>query len=75
MRPWQVIVITILLVLLAISSGWRPIYWLAYTMLVLFGLSWLWSRYSLSKLVFRRTAASARVQVGEVFDERLMLDN
>src|SRR5229473_3127664 len=75
MRPWQAIVITILLVLLAISSGWRPIYWLAYTMLVLFVLSGLWARYSLSKLVFRRTAASARVQVGEIFDERLMLDN
>src|SRR5712692_1978278 len=75
MRPWQAIVITILLVLLAISSGWRPIYWLAYTMLVLFVLSLLWARYSLSKLVFRRTAASARVQVGEIFDERLMLDN
>src|SRR6266852_1331835 len=75
MRPWQAIVITILLVLLAISSGWRPIYWLAYTMLVLFVLSGLWARYSLSKLVFRRTAASARVQVGETFDERLMLDN
>ena len=75
MRPWQAIVIIILLTLLSISSGWRPIYWLAYTMLVLFVLSGLWARYSLSKLVFRRTAASARVQVGEIFDERLMLDN
>jgi uncharacterized protein (DUF58 family) len=75
MRPWQVVIIVIVLALLAFSSGWRPLYWLMYTSLVLFILSLLWARYSLSKLVFRRTAASARVQVGEVFDERLMLDN
>jgi len=75
MRPWQVVIIVIVLALLAFSSGWRPLYWLMYTAFVLFVLSLLWARYSLSKLVFRRTAASARVQVGEVFDERLMLDN
>ncbi len=75
MRPWQAIVLIILLALFAISSGWRPLYWLTYALLVLFVLSWFWARYSLRKLVFRRTAASARVQVGEVFDERLMLDN
>src|SRR3989442_14338939 len=75
MRPWQAIVIIILLTLLSASSGWRPIYWLAYTLFVLLVLSWVWARYSLSKLVFRRTPASARVQGGGVFDERLMLDN
>ena len=43
--------------------------------LLLFILSWLWTRYSLRKMVFRRTASVGRVQVGETFDERLMLDN
>src|SRR5262252_6758449 len=75
MRPWQVIVSVIVLAFLAFSSGWRPLYWLMWTSLVLFVLSLFWARYSLSKLVFRRSAASSRVQVGEVFDERLMLDN
>src|SRR5438132_4342121 len=44
-------------------------------MLTPFILSWLWARSSLRKMVFRRTASVGRVQVGETFDERLMLDN
>jgi len=75
MRPWQAILLIIVLAFLAISSGWDVLYRLTYVLLVLFILSWLWARYSLRKLVFRRTAASGRVQVGEIFDERLMLDN
>lgn len=75
MRPWQAIVLILILAFLAISSGWDVLYRLTYVLLTLFILSWLWARYSLRKLVFRRTAASGRVQVGEIFDERLMLDN
>src|SRR5205807_3891296 len=75
MRPWQVIIMIIVLAFLAVSSGWRVLYLLTYVLLVLFILSWFWTRYSLRKMVFRRTAASGRVQVGETFDERLMLDN
>jgi uncharacterized protein (DUF58 family) len=75
MRPWQAILLIIVLAFLAISSGWDILYRLAYVLLILFVLSWLWARYSLRKLIFRRTAASGRVQVGETFDERLMLDN
>jgi len=59
----------------AISSGWRVLYLLTYVMLTLFILSWIWARYSLRKMIFRRTASVGRVQVGEIFDERLMLDN
>jgi uncharacterized protein (DUF58 family) len=75
MRPWQAILLIIVLAFLAISSGWDVLYRLTYVLLILFILSWLWARYSLRKLIFRRTAASGRVQVGEIFDERLMLDN
>jgi uncharacterized protein (DUF58 family) len=74
-RPWQAIVLILILAFLAISSGWDVLYRLTYVLLTLFILSWLWARYSLRMLVFRRTAASGRVQVGETFDERLMLDN
>ena len=51
------------------------LYILTYVLLSLLVLSWLWARYSLRKMIFRRTASSGRVQVGETFDERLMLDN
>ena len=75
MRPWQIIILIIVLAFLAVSSGWRVLYLLTYVLLTLFILSWFWTRYSLRKMVFRRTASVGRVQVGETFDERLMLDN
>ena len=75
MRPWQVIIIIIVLGFFALSSAWKVLYVLTYVLLALFILSWLWTRYSLRGLVFRRASTSGRVQVGEVFDERLMLDN
>src|SRR3989475_1896260 len=75
MRPWQVIILIIVLAFLAVSSGWRVLYLLTYVLLTLFILSWFWTRYSLRKMAFRRTASVGRVQVGEIFDERLMLDN
>ncbi len=75
MRSWQAVLLIIVLAFFAISSGWKVLYVLTYVMLTLFVLSWLWARYSLRKLVFRRASTSGRVQVGEVFDERLMLDN
>src|SRR5579885_2365852 len=65
----------VLLAFFSISSGWHVLYILTYVLLTLFILSWLWARYSLSNLVFRRSSATGRVQVGEMFDERLMLDN
>ena len=75
MRPWQAVLLIVVLTFFAISSGWKVLYVLTYVLLTLFVLSWLWARYSLRQLVFRRTTAGGRVQVGEIFDERLMLDN
>ena len=75
MRPWQVILIILVLFFFSISSGWKDLYLLTYVLLTLFVLSWLWARYSLRKIIFRRTTTSGRVQVGETFEERLMLDN
>ncbi len=74
MRPWQAVLLIIVLAFLAISSGWRVLYLLTYVLLTLFILSWFWTRYSLRKMAFRRTASVGRVQVGEIFDERLMLE-
>jgi uncharacterized protein (DUF58 family) len=75
MRPWQVILLIIVLGFLALSSGWKVLYLLFYVLLTLFVLSWLWARYSLRKLAFGRATTNGRVQVGETFDERLTLDN
>ncbi len=75
MRPWQAILLILVLLFFSISSGWSVLYKLTYVLLILFILSWLWARYSLRKLTFHRNTTSGRVQVGEVFEERLMLDN
>ncbi len=75
MRPWLAILLIIVLAFLSISSAWKVLYVLTYVLTILFVLSWLWARYSLRKIIFRRAVTSGRVQVGEVFDERLMLDN
>ena len=75
MRPWQAILLILVLLFFAISSGWSPLYKLTYVLLTLFILSWVWARYSLRKLVFHRNITNGRVQVGETFEERLMLDN
>src|ERR1051326_9026932 len=75
MRPWQAILVILVLFFFAISSGWTVLYKLTYVMVTLFVLSWLWARYSLRKLTFHRNTTTGRVQVGEVFEERLMLDN
>ncbi|GAC1422432.1 MAG: DUF58 domain-containing protein [Ktedonobacteraceae bacterium] len=75
MRPWQAVLLILALTFLSVSSGWKVLYVLTYVMTFLFVLSWLWARYSLRKMIFRRAVTSGRIQVGEVFDERLMLDN
>jgi len=75
MRSWQAILLILALAFLSISSGWKVLYVLTYVLTILFVLSWLWARYSLRKMIFRRGVTSGRIQVGEVFDERLMLDN
>ncbi len=75
MRPWQAVLLVIILAFFAISSGWKVLYLLTYVLLTLFVLSWSWAHYSLRKLMFRRAATNGRVQVGEIFDERLVLDN
>nr|BBH95192.1 hypothetical protein KTA_33910 [Thermogemmatispora argillosa] len=78
MRSWQTVFLALLIVVtgfLAISSGWKALYVVTYVLLAVFLLSLLWAYYSLRGLVFHRAAPFGRVQVGDTFDERLMLDN
>ncbi len=75
MRPWQIVTLMVVLIFFSLSSGWNVLYILTYVLVTLFLLSWLWTLYSLRNLVFSRTSVNRRVQVGDIFDERLMLDN
>jgi len=75
MRPWHVILLIIILAFFAVTSGWNILYILTYVLLSLLIFSWLWTRISLRKLAFRRSVVRGRIQVGEVFEERLALDN
>src|SRR5260370_7163026 len=75
MRPWHVILLIIILAFFAVTSGWNILYILTYVLLSLLIFSWLWTRISLRKLAFRRSVMRGRIQVGEVFEERLALDN
>jgi uncharacterized protein (DUF58 family) len=75
MRPWQAFLLILMLGFFAFTSGWRVLYILTYVLLSMFVLSLFWARFSLRRLTFRRVPVSGRVQVGEVFDERLRLEN
>src|SRR5260370_33370185 len=75
MRPWHVILLIIILAFFAVTSGWNILYILTYVLRSLLIFSWLWTRISLRKLAFRRRVLRGRIQVGEVFAERLALDN
>jgi uncharacterized protein (DUF58 family) len=78
MRSWQTLFLVLLILLLgffALSSGWKALYIVTYVLLTIFLLSLAWASYSLRGLIFHRAAPFGRVQVGETFDERLMLDN
>ena len=75
MRPWHVILFIIILAFFAVTSGWNILYILTYVLLCLLIFSWLWTRISLHKLVFRRSVVRGHIQVGEVFEERLALGN
>jgi uncharacterized protein (DUF58 family) len=75
MRPWHLILLIIILAFFAVTSGWNILYILTYVLLCLFIFSWLWTRICLRKLVFHRSVVRGHIQVGEVFQERLALDN
>ncbi len=46
-----------------------------YVLLVLILISWIWTRFSLTGIQFSRKARSLRKETGQVFEERLRLEN
>lgn len=75
MRPWQLIGLTIIMMALAFSLGWKPFWVLAWALLVALLLSVWWLSMSTRGLTFSRSALGGRAQVGERVEERLALEN
>jgi uncharacterized protein (DUF58 family) len=76
MRPWHLILLIVILGFFAVTTGWNILYILTYVVLCLVILSWLWTFVCLQELVFHRnTIGGGYLQVGDVFEERLVLDN
>ena len=77
MTVGQRIVLALLIVSLfaGLATGGRLYYRLALFWGILLIGTWLWSRYSLRGLRFRRNARTLRAQVGQIFEERFEIQN
>src|SRR5437879_8502696 len=75
MRPWQMATVTILTFIAAIAAGWKPLWILAWALVVAFVLSVTWLTLSTRGLKFTRIALGGRAQVGERIEERLAPEN
>ncbi|HEV8190420.1 MAG TPA: DUF58 domain-containing protein [Ktedonobacterales bacterium] len=75
MRPWQFVVLTLLVAVMAIGFGWRPFWILTYALAIALILSVVWLRLSVRGLTFARSLPGGRAQVGERVEERLSLEN
>ncbi len=70
-----VLVLLGLCLLAGLATGGRLYYRLSVFWMLLFFGSWLWSVFSLSGLVFHRSARTLRAQVGQIFEERFEVQN
>jgi uncharacterized protein (DUF58 family) len=75
MRPWQLLLLVLLTLVLAISIGWQPFWVLTYALLGAFVLSLVWLSLSVRGITFSRSALGGRAQVGERIEESLSLEN
>lgn len=75
MRPWQMVAVTVVTFIGAIAAGWKPLWILAWALVVALALSVTWLALSTRGLKFTRTALGGRAQVGERIEERLALEN
>lgn len=75
MRVWQIIFLALVLAAMALTTGWKPLWVLAYALVAALILSSAWMMLSLRGIAFSRTAPIARTQVGERLEERLALEN
>jgi hypothetical protein len=73
MRIWQLVALTALLGFFALATGWKPLYILAYALLLALILSAVWMALNLRGTAFARTTPVTRAQVGERLEEQLSL--
>lgn len=64
----------LVLLLLALSTGWNAVWVLVYTLGLLVALSALWANWNVSGLELRRRHRATRVQVGDEFVEQVVLE-
>jgi uncharacterized protein (DUF58 family) len=64
----------LVLLLLALSTGWNAVWVLVYSLGLLIAGSALWANWNVSGLELRRRHRATRVQVGDVFVEQAVLE-
>jgi uncharacterized protein (DUF58 family) len=64
----------LVLLLLALSTGWNAVWVLVYTLGLLVAGSALWANWNVSGLELRRRHRATRVQVGDAFVEQVVLE-
>src|SRR5437763_9692361 len=67
--------LTVILYIVALTSGQRPFYYVAYVLGAVLICSWIWARLNLSALEIRREARRLQAQVGDIFEETFLVRN
>ncbi|MBV8714091.1 MAG: DUF58 domain-containing protein, partial [Chloroflexi bacterium] len=65
----------LILLLLALSTGWNAVWLLVYTLGLLLAGSALWANWNVGGLELRRRHRATRVQVGDTFVEQAVLES
>src|SRR5256712_6322725 len=64
----------LVLLVLALSTGWNAVWVLVYSLGLLVAGSALWANWNVSGLELRRRHRATRVQVGDTFSEQAVLE-
>jgi uncharacterized protein (DUF58 family) len=64
----------IVLLVLALSTGWNAMWVLVYSLGLMVALSWVWAQWNVGGLELRRRHRLTRVQVGDTFVEQAILE-
>src|SRR3982075_2731185 len=70
----SLLLLWLVLLLLALSTGWNAVWVLVYTLGLLVAGSALWANWNVSGLELRRRHRVTRVQVGDAFVEQVVLE-
>ncbi len=64
MRPWQAILLAVIVGFFALATGSHPLYVVLYVLILMLVVCYFWTRLNLRGLRFSRGAPSGRIQVG-----------